>query len=224
MALKELLNFGPWESFFLWSFIWIIALIAPPGSKAISTAYRFHSIHGVICCTAAFMCLEGYLPETFTAMITISYFIIDFINNLINDFYFKVKSYQTPSQRRVEYFHHIFCCGVGISCELYYRACCDFERNPFIRLMFAELSTPFLMLWRVYPDNNIIGIIFLLVFIGNRLIYHGLYCVPDFIRSCNLFVAYGFGVPYCGMNLFFFFMISRKLMKNIFGSRKQKKQ
>jgi len=212
------------EAFIFWSFIWVIVLNIPPGSRAITTAYRFNIVHGVVCSVAAFLCVHDYLPDTFTAMITISYFIVDFVNNLLNDFVFKVKSYQPPAQRRVEYFHHIFCCFVGISCEFYYRDCCNFVRNPFIKLMFAEVSTPFLMLWRIYPDNNLVGCLFLAVFICNRIIYHGLIFVPDCINSCNKLVAYSFGIPYDAMNIFFFMMISRKLIRSLTGQKSDKKK
>lgn len=209
------------ESFVLWSILWVIALVIPPGSKAIATAYRFNIIHGVISTIGAGLCLLEILPEKFTSTITISYFIVDFVNNLLNDFVFKAKSYQPPAQRRVEYFHHIFCCFVGISCEFFYKKCCDFDRNPFIKLMFAEVSTPFLMLWRIYPESDIAGWLFLLVFIGNRLIYHGIFFIPQCVQSCNKIVAYSFGIPYDAMNIFFFFMILRKLLRGASKSGKK---
>ena len=212
------------HAFLFWSIVWVIVLLIPPGSKEIATAYRFNIIHGIISSLAAFLCLNGLLPETFTAMITISYFIVDFCNNLLNDFIFKVKSYQPPAQRRVEYIHHIFCCFVGIVCIFYYKSWCNFDSNPFIKLMFAEVSTPFLMLWRIYPENNAIGFLFLIVFIANRIVYHGIYFVPDCISSCNKVVSYCFGIPYDAMNVFFLFMISRKLLRSIRGGKPSKKE
>eukprot|EP01035_Chromulina_nebulosa_P027011 gene27011-35452_t len=212
------------EAFLFWSIVWVIVLLVPPGSREIVTAYRFNIVHGTISSIAAFLCLYDLLPETFTAMITVSYFTVDFCNNLLNDFVFKVKSYQPPAQRKVEYFHHIFCCLVGLVSQFYSKSMCTFKRNPFIKLMFAEVSTPFLMLWRIYPDNNIIGSLFLVVFIANRIIYHGIYFVPDCISSCNKIIAYCFGIPYDAMNVFFLFMISRKLIKNIRGGTSSKKE
>ena len=212
------------EAFLFWSIVWVIVLLIPPGPKEIVTAYRFNIVHGIISSVAALLCLYGLLPEIFTAMITVAYFTVDFCNNLLNDFVYKVKSYQPPAQRRVEYFHHIFCCFVGIFSQFYYKSLCTFKSSPFIKLMFAEVSTPFLMLWRIYPDNNIIGSLFLVVFIANRIIYHGIYFVPEGIGSCNKVVAYCFAIPYDAMNVFFLFMISRKLFNNIRGGKSSSKK
>lgn len=32
----------------LWSLLWIILLVLPPGSKAINSAYRLNFVHGVL--------------------------------------------------------------------------------------------------------------------------------------------------------------------------------
>eukprot|EP01041_Mallomonas_annulata_P003060 gene3060-5994_t len=186
-------------AFLGWSFLWTIVLILPPGSKEIATAYRFNFLHGVICCSIATLCLNGFVPHNVASMCTVSYFIVDFANILLNDFYFKVPSYQNAQNRRVEYAHHIFCCFVGLMCEAYFKDFCTFENNPFVQLMYSEFSTPFLMAWR-YSKHDFFGFLFVVSFVLCRLVYHGLYFVPECISRCHPSVGYGFGVPYNIMN------------------------
>jgi hypothetical protein len=199
--------------FMVWCFVWIGFITFPPGSREIWTAYRLNFFHGVISTVMAALCLCGWFSDNFTSMVTISYFVVDFINNLLNDFYFKVKSYQPPSARKMEYCHHILCCGVGIACELFYKQVCTFDRNPFIQLMFAEVSTPFLMTWRVYPDNKFLGWLFAIVFICNRIVYHAIIFIPECIRSCNKPISYSFAIMYNAMNFFFLYKIVDKLLR-----------
>jgi hypothetical protein len=151
-------------------------------------------------------------PVNASTMCTISYFFVDFVNNLLNDFVFKVPSYQNPQSRRVEYAHHVFCFFVGVSSQLFYKTLCPMEINPFIYLMFAEFSTPFLMAWR-YFGGHILGILFLISFFACRLVYHGLYFIPRCVTECKAIVGYGFSVPYMAMNIYFFVMIVNKLRK-----------
>ena len=92
----------------IWAIVWIVVLVIPPGSKEIVTAYRLNFCHGVMSSVMALLCMYGYVHEDVTTPCTISYFIIDFINILLNDFVFRVPSYQNPQNRRVEYGHHLF--------------------------------------------------------------------------------------------------------------------
>ena len=198
--------------FALWCGVWILTLVVPPGSKEIFTAYRINFLHGLTGSVMAILALLGVVDDNVATMTTVSYFMVDFVNILINDFYHRVPSYQSPSARKVEYVHHILCCTVGIMSELMYDQFCTFKRNPFILLMFAEFSTPFLIAWR-YTQNTFLGVLFITTFIGCRIVYHGLFLIPDCMRSCHWSVGYGFGVPYDAMNLYFLAMIFRKLWK-----------
>lgn len=204
-----------------WSILWIILLILPPGSTAVNTAYRLNFIHGLISSIMAYIALEDYIPSSLATMCTISYFIIDFLNILINDFIFKVPSYQNPQNRKVEYFHHLFCLFVGICCETIHMDVCTFQKQPFLYLMFAEFSTPFLMLWR-YFGSDILGFIFVVSFFACRIVYHGFYFMPQCISLCIPLIGYGFSVPYMLMNLYFFYMIISKVLRS--SSKQSKKK
>lgn len=95
--------------------------------------------------------------------------------------------------------------------ELLFKEFCTFEKNPFILLMFAELSTPFLMIWR-YTQNEIIGGLFVITFFGCRILYHGFVLIPQCMSKCHWSVGYGFGVPYDLMNVYFLWMIVRRFI------------
>lgn len=204
--------------FSFWSLVWIVLLVLPPGSKEIMTAYRINFCHGLISSVLAFVCMNGGVKEDFTCMVTISYFFVDFCNNLLNDYYYKVKSYQPPTARKIEYAHHIFCFIVGLTCHYKYRSYCELETNPFINLMLAEVSTPLLIAWRHYP-NNILGGLFAITFIVFRIIYHGFIFIPHCISVCHKPVSYTFAVLYNGMNAYFIYMIVNKIIRNI-GKKK----
>lgn len=198
--------------FSLWSLVWIF-LLNIKGSTQIESAYLLNFTHGIISNVTALACLYQLIPESMTTTATLSYFIVDFINILINDFYYRAKSYQSPQNRRVEYCHHIFCCTLGLMSEYLYRDFCTFHTNPFVELMFAEFSTPFLIAWR-YGDkkSDILNTIFILSFFGCRIIYHGMIFIPTCIKKCHWSVGYGFGIPYDLMNIFFFVMIIRNVI------------
>ena len=210
-----------YQSFSLWSLLWIILLVIPPGSTAIISLYRLNFIHGVLCTIVALLALYDYIPDRIATSCTLSYFTIDFINIIINDHIYKVKGYQSPSNRRMEYFHHIFCATLGFMSEFLYQDFCTFHKNPFTELMFAELSTPLLMMWRYYNDSNninhniisinIIGPLFAIIFFIARIIYHGMYLIPSCMSHCHYSVGYGFGIPYNLMNIFFLVMITNKI-------------
>ena len=209
--------------FSFWSVLWLFLLLIPPGSTSILTAYRFNFFHGVISSVIAFLALDGFVPAEFASMATISYFVVDFANILLNDFVWKVPSYQNPQNRRVEYGHHCFCLFVGICCELFYRDVCTFQINPFLQLMYAEFSTPFLMVWRHYGYDSLAAV-FVLAFFACRLVYHGLYFIPTCVRSCHPIVGYGFAIPYNILNLYFFYMIMKRMVKTFSKSKEKTKE
>lgn len=195
-------------------------LTLPPGSREISTAYRINFVHGVISSVAALLCMAKYIPESVTTPITLTYFVVDFFNNLLNDFYFKVPNYHIGAGRTMEYAHHILCFTVGFASQLTHKQVCDFDHNPFVELMLAEVSTPFLMMWRIQPSTWKL-MLFTCVFFCNRILYHGLYFIPMCISLCEKRTAWSFAIFYDGMNVYFFFMIVMKLLR---ASRKKVKK
>ena len=200
--------------FAFWSLIWIILLNIPPGSTSIDSSYRLNFSHGLLSTIVAIACLSSDLvPYGFTTFCTLSYFIIDFINIMFNDFYWKVPTYHSPTNRRIEYFHHIFCCTLGMLSEFTYKDFCTFEKNPFVLLMFAEFSTPFLIAWRVYGHDYLMAL-FVVAFFACRIAYHGLVLIPDCMRQCHWSVGYGFGIPYDLLNVFFFVSIIQKIIRD----------
>ena len=194
-----------------WVALWIILINVPPGSKATFTSYRINFIHGILCSLATFLVLLEYLPSSLATSCTTSFLLIDLCNNFINDFIWKVPSYQSIQNRRVEYFHHFLCMLVGYMSENYGTVLCTFKSNPFVNLMLAELSTPFLMAWRYYKYNYL-GAIFSIIFFAVRIVYHGLFFIPKCINSCPPLVGYGFGIPYNVMNIYFLYLIVTKII------------
>jgi hypothetical protein len=187
-------------------------LLIPPGSKEILSSYRLNFLHGVMSSSLAILAINNLVSESFASMTTISYFTVDFINMIFNDFFFKVKSYQTNNARKIEYAHHILCCSLGVISEFYYKKYCTFQMNPFIYLMFAELSTPFLIAWRHY-NYDILFILFAIIFFCCRIIYHGFYLIPKCIELCEKSISYPFGIMYDLMNIFFMYTIINKALK-----------
>jgi hypothetical protein len=95
-----------WILFGIWSIVWTCVLNYPPGSKEIVVSLRLNFLHGLISTIVAILALLNYIPYNYASTATISYFFVDFINMLLNDFIFRVACYQPPMARRVEYFHH----------------------------------------------------------------------------------------------------------------------
>ena len=198
--------------FGFWSVVWLALLVLPPGSREIITSYRLNFTHGLVSSIVALACMAGKLDEDFTAMCTTSYFLIDFINNLLNDFVFKVANYQSPNGRKVEYFHHIFCFAFAVSSQLYYKSACTFETNPFITFMLSELSTPFLIAWRYYPLNSL-GMLFAIIFFLVRIVYFGFVFIPECIEKCDKRLGYFFGGFFDLLNVAFMVLIVMKLIR-----------
>ena len=148
-----------------------------------------------------------------------SYFFIDFLNFLLNDFYFKVESYHTAQNRKTEYFHHIFCFFVAVCCELYYKKLCTFDHSPFIEIViYSELSTPFLMAWR-YSNSDLLFLLFFVVFMICRIYFLGVHVLPSCIQQCVPAVGWGFSIPYYALNFFFAFGMIQKVVRKFFPSK-----
>jgi hypothetical protein len=125
----------------------------------------------------------------------------------------KVPSYQNPTARRVEYFHHILCFSVGVLSEEAWRDNCPgWDYNPFISLMWAEFSTPMLQVWRYYGSSSKLFLgIFTVMFFACRIAYHGFVFLPKVSGSCGV-RAWGPAIPYCMMNAYFFVTMVQKLL------------
>ena len=135
-----------------WSALWIALLRMGEGPYSDTSSYRLHFWHGVLSSLVAFLCLQGFIGEVAATPCTLSYFVVDFVKNLLQDYYYKLPSYQKGSQRIAEYGHHIFCFTVVYLSVAHLSHFCyadKFSVNPAVQLMFAEFSTPFLHIWRV---------------------------------------------------------------------------
>ena len=154
------------QTFVFFTLIWTILLALPPGSKSTTSAFRLHFIHGLISSIFAIMYIWGKVPDYYPTMASTSYFVVDLCNMILNDFLYKVKSYQQGDNRIIEYMHHSLCGFVLIVLQYDHFApkICNFQENPGPGMMLAELSTPFLIAWRAYP-NVYIAFLFLVMFV-----------------------------------------------------------
>lgn len=198
----------------MWSYAWRQILILNPGPKEISSTLRLHFLQGIISSGLAILCLFDYMSEDFTISCVLGYFITDLSNMIINDFYYKVKSYHTFNARIIEYFHHSLCIIVCLLTNKYYKKYCLVDKNPVITLMLAEISTPFLMAWRWTKQKNIIlGSLFFISFIGIRTIYQCIFFMPYIFNLCNYIIGYTLIIPYIGLQLVFSYQIINKAIK-----------
>lgn len=213
------------QYFFFWLVIWLIVVFIPPGPKAIPTAYRLNFLHGLFSAFFAFLCLLGYCPENFVTMTSMPYMVVDITKNLLNDFYFKVPYYHgNVNDRRMEYFHHFISLIVGFYAEYNYAIICDFKVNPIINIILAESSTPLLIAWR-QTNSDILGFLFIINFIGVRIIYQIGFFLPEVVRACNSTFSVVASVLYALMNLYFLYTILKKLYRMAMKFfKKEKKQ
>lgn len=208
----------------IWSFLWILLIVLPPGSKAIATAYRLNFSAGLLATATCISVWYDVVPESFATTSIMTYFAIDLVNILINDFIFKVPSYQSPQNRKMEYVHHIFCLFFGVTSEFNHTWVCTFDHNPFVEIIvYSEFSTPFLMAWR-YTGSDILGAVFFLVFVICRLWFLGVYVLPDCIRYCHPAAGWGFSLPYYALNFYFVYMMIKKVVRTVTSSKNIKKE
>lgn len=215
-----------YSTLFLWSFLWIVILNISPGSKNVETAYRLNFIHGFISTMLSiiFLFTPYELSEYIVTSCTISYLGVDMINNFLNDFIWKVQSsYHNNTNRRMEYFHHLFGVTVGIYAEYQYANICTYEHNPLIIFILAECSTPFLIAWRK-TGSLFLGGIFVILFISCRILYHGIYKVPELIEKCPRTLGITLGSLYNIMNIIFLYFIFSKVIRSIRKASKDKKE
>ncbi|RYH19012.1 hypothetical protein EON65_26540, partial [archaeon] len=162
------------------------------------------------------MSIYDILPESITVMACTAYFFVDTCNKLINDFIFRVPSYQKGLVRIVEYLHHFLSLAVAIYSEIYYKQVCDCTQNPVLRIALAELSTPFLVAWR-QTKSDLMGGVFVLVFIAVRIVYQGGVLIPYILHTCMSPIIPFFSFVYVGLNVWFMVMILRKIWRGVGG-------
>jgi hypothetical protein len=196
----------------IWSVVWITILLIPPGSRSIETEYRINFLNGLVSSVASGFAIVNFIDINVATTSALSYFVVGLVNMILNDYYFKVKSYQSPSARKTEYFHHVLCFGAGFLGEINHHRFCTFDKNPFVLLLLAEISTPFLIVWR-YSGSKIAGLMFVLTFVGFRIVYQGFFLVPECIRRCHIAVGLGFGGPYLVLNFYFLYQIILKIFR-----------
>lgn len=205
--------------FFTSALLWAILLILPPGMKDHISHYRLHFVFGVICSVMSFLSIVEILPSKITTMATLSYFVVDTIGNLINDFIQKVESYQSGTNRIIEYIHHSLCIIVIIFSEIYYKSLTNLDVNLVVHFFVAELSTPPLMLWRHYKYDWL-GALFALTFFAVRIVYQSFIFVPFLVKQCNSTFVTALSPVYVGINFYFFYGIIKKIMT----PKKEKKE
>ena len=199
-------SLGLWEaSFVAWFFGWQLLLqLSPEGPRAIPTAYRLNFWHGVVSTAVASLSVLGYVPDSVAVPCSLAYFIVDVVNMLLNDLYHKVASYQKPNARKAEYFHHVLCIVVCIVSKLYYRTACQgLAADPVVRIMLAEVSTPFLITFR-QTKSKVAGLLFLVTFILSRTVYQCIFLMPEIYSACDSApLRFGLVVPYIMLQLYF---------------------
>ena len=206
---------GLCASWILWLVIWTLVLNISPGHKTVKATYRLNFWNGIASSLAAILNMLGHLTVENTTPILMSYFVVDIINNVLNDFYFKAGGYHTPFNRAVEYFHHFLCLSLGVAnATVGDQVCLPQEEDRFVQLMIAELGTPFLMHWREFGGLTN-GLIFSVLFFIVRFYYHGLYVLPHWYHSCHFGVWSFFAFSYMAMNIVFFKGILGKLWRII---------
>lgn len=200
--------------------VWIGILSIPPGPKTVAASYRLNFAQGVVCSLLAILALVGKLPESLAVMSCAAYFVVDTVNKVLNDHYFRVVSYQRGIVRVVEYIHHILSIVVCFYSHVYYQEVCSCSANPVLKIALAELSTPFLVAWR-QTNYEWLGILFVVVFFAVRIAYQGFFLMPEIFSTCSSVLVSGFCALYVALNAWFMYMI---IVKAFFSSKKEKRR
>jgi hypothetical protein len=81
-----------WSATFIITFIiWQVILLLPPGAKVVHSTYRLHFLHGLLCTVLCALYFYGVVEDYIVTMTSLSYFVVDLINMVSNDFIYKVK-------------------------------------------------------------------------------------------------------------------------------------
>ena len=175
------------------------------GARDEQSSYRLHLWHSMI---SSYLVIHSFLypgryPEYAVIACSLSYFLVDLNHMVFNDLIYRVGGYQKKSARAMEYFHHILSIGATGTAAFNITSVCDMgamraafdtgPMNPLLRFALADVSTPFLMLWRRGGQQSTLWYtIFVILFIMVRIVYHGFYFVPAMYDVCpNERVQYG---------------------------------
>ena len=213
---------------------WCILLHMKDGARDDRSSYRLHLWHSTI---SSYLCIHSFLypgryPEYAVIACSLSYFLVDLNNMLFNDVVYRVGGYQKKSARLMEYFHHILSIGATGAAAFNITQICDMQAlrvafttgpmNPLLRFALADVSTPFLMLWRRGNQQSTLWYtIFVILFILVRIVYHGFYFVPTLYQVCpNERVQYGL-IAYQAIQVVSLFFVLGK-WKDMLSGKAQK--
>ena len=123
-----------WSTVFIITFVkWQIILRLPPGTKVVESTYRLHFLHGLLCSVLCALYFYDFVEDYIVTMTSLSYFVVDLVNMIFNDFIYKVQyishischmnrhwtpwllmvhfiqvvPYQRGENRIMEYVHHV---------------------------------------------------------------------------------------------------------------------
>jgi hypothetical protein len=187
----------------IWLLFWCVLLHMKEGSRHVESILRLNFWHG---CFSSYLVLHAFwkprvIPEEIIITCSLAYFIVDLANMFCNDIIFKVGGYQKKIGRILEYFHHILSIIATFACATSFDVVCDlnseymkFEgpQNPLIRFALADVSTPFLVMWRKSDQKSLFWYtLFAILFIVVRIGYHGFFFIPRMYHGCNSYVKLG---------------------------------
>jgi hypothetical protein len=205
--MLDLANLDPTQEFYvfllMFVFFWCGILHMKEGARAEASTLRLNYWHGMI---SSYLVIHAFwkpqaYPEKVVIACSLSYFVVDLENMIMNDFVYKVGGYQKKTARVAEYFHHILSILATFGCATALDSVCDLStdhmrfqgpHNPLIRFALADLSTPPLVMWRKSGHSSLFWYsIFACLFIAVRVFYHGIYFVPRMYHGCNQMVKVG---------------------------------
>ena len=222
-------------SLFGWIVLWCVVLHIKEGARALNSTLRLNFWHGTI---SSYLILhtfwkgnedkDGKFPELFLISNSLAYYIVDLNNLVLNDFVYKISgsTQHGKNARIMEYFHHILSIVATLACATQYSDICDLSspslqfqgpQNPLLYFTLADISTPFLVLWRRSEQKSLLWYsIFAILFFAVRVVYHGFYFVPALFNGCNNSVKAGL-VLYQGMQIVMMVFVLNRWYKMVFG-------
>ncbi len=203
--------------------LWSLILHMKEGARADESTFRLHLWHAIVnsLLVYSYFYYPGKYPEYLILASSITYYIVDVMKMLFNDFIYKVGGYQKGAARLLEYFHHFLSIAAISGCTFSLYSVCDVQSlsegwqipgplNPLIRFSIADLSTVPLMLWRRSGQkSNFMYTCFAMLFFWTRILYHGFDFIPKMYSSCNATVKYGV-VAYQAVQFVSFYFVLKK--------------
>ena len=162
------------------------------------------------------------MPDCAVTPILISYLLIDSGNNILKTVVWPSKESQKLPDFFIDLIHHFTCLAAALYCDFNAHRDCNGNGNPFIEMMLAECTTPFLSLWRCCGSDNTFGlssgIVFIVLFISVRLIYHCWWVIPRLINQCHYsWTICTAAAVYTALNLWFTWGILVKTKSTFFS-------